>query len=106
MLEHLLAPQNLPFAVALLITVALGTLELVTTFFGAALSHALDSALPDLDVDADVDMDAGADLHAPHADVGGAGHALSGLARGLDWLHVGRVPALVLLLVALGSFGG
>lgn len=112
MLEHLVAPQNLPFAVALLITVALGTLELVTTLFGAALSHALDSLLPDFDVDADLDADmhmdvgTGADLHVPHADAGAAGDALSGLARGLDWLHVGRVPALILLLVALGSFGG
>jgi hypothetical protein len=106
MLEHLLAPENLPFAVTLLITIALGVLEIVTALFGATLSGMVDAVLPDLDLDADVggpDASAGTDL-TTEGDLDGV-HTLGVIGHALDWLHVGRVPTLLLLLTLLGSFG-
>jgi len=82
-----LAEQSLPFTVALIIMLALAVLEGLSLLFGSSgLSATLDSAF-DLDVDADVD------LHAGHH---------GGL---LSWLHIGRVPVLMLLILFLTAFG-
>jgi len=87
-----LAEQSLPFSVALILMIALSVIEGLSLLFGSSgLSATLDSAL-DLDLDADIDIDAGA----------GAGSAASGL---LSWLHVGKVPVLILLILFLTSFG-
>jgi hypothetical protein len=102
MFEHLLAPQNLPFAIALVMTVGLGAIEIATAFLGASLSGLVDSILPDFDLHADLHAD------APHVGTeittDGA-HSVGFLGQALDWLHLGRVPALILLLTLLGSFG-
>lgn len=70
MLDFLLAPENLPFAVALLLMLGIGAVEAVGLGVGAA--HL--------------------DLHADGGDV-------------LDWLGVGQVPFLVILVVLLALFG-
>lgn len=102
MFEHLLAPQNLPFAIALVMTVGLGAIEIATAFLGASLSGLIDSVLPDFDLHADFHADAphvGTELTTDGA------HNIGVLGQALDWLHLGRVPALILLLTLLGSFG-
>lgn len=100
MFDHLLAPPNLPFAVALLTTLGLGAIEIVTAFFGATLSGLLDSVLPDFDGHVGA-TDAGTGTEITAEGV----HTLGVVGHALDWLHLGRVPALVLLLTLLGSFG-
>lgn len=89
MLAFLAAPGNLPFSVALGIMFALALLEGVGLLLGAGLSSLIDSLLPDIDLDVD----------APDVDSPGAVSSL------LGWLHVGKVPMLVVLIAWLTSFG-
>ncbi|MCB0346344.1 MAG: YqiJ family protein [Bdellovibrionales bacterium] len=99
MIEFLLAGQNLPFSVALGVMVAIGLLEGVAAMVGLGVSGVLDSMLPDLDLpdaDLDLDLDADADFDL---------HVDGGLTKLLGWLHVGRVPVLVLFIIFLTSFG-
>lgn len=81
----LFAPETLPFAVALGLVVLLALAELASLLFGSSLGGLLDSGhqadMPGLDADA------------------------GPLARFLDWLCVGRVPALILLIIFLCGFG-
>jgi len=85
-----LAAQSLPFSVALVIMIALAIIEGLTLLLsGSGFSATLDSAL-ELDIGADVDLDAN------------MGAAPNGL---LSWLHIGRVPVLILLILFLTSFG-
>jgi hypothetical protein len=91
MLTQLLAPGNLPFAVALLVMLGIGLLEGVATVLGAGLSSAIDQLVPEADLDLDVE---GPDLETPGV-----------VTRFLGWLHVGRVPLLVLLVLFLLVFG-
>jgi hypothetical protein len=92
MIEHFLADQNLPFAVALVLMLGLAAIEGVGMLMGVLLSNLVDSLLPDFDMDADSDLDA--ELHDP-------GVAMSFLG----WLCIGRVPALIILIVFLTAFG-
>jgi len=81
-----LAAQSLPFSVALIVMLALAVIEGLSLLIGGSgFSATLDSAL---DIDADFDTDIGA--------------AKGGL---LSWLHVGRVPVLILLILFLTVFG-
>lgn len=85
----LFAPECLPFSIALAVMVGIAALEGVALLLGGGFSQLLDGALPDgLDVDLD-------------PDVGEVGV----FAKVLGWLHVGRVPALVVLVSALMWFG-
>lgn len=70
MFEFLLAGDNLPFVVALVLMLLIGAAELLG--LGGGL-------VPDLDADADVSL--------------------------LQWLNLGRLPFLMLLVVFLLSFG-
>ncbi|MCL2625491.1 MAG: YqiJ family protein [Cystobacterineae bacterium] len=80
-----LAEQSLPFTVALIVMLVLAVLEGASLLIGTSgLSEMIDSAF-------DFDIDADADIH---------GHG--GL---LGWLHFGRVPVLMLLILFLTSFG-
>ena len=96
MLAFVLSNQNLPFAIALSLMLAIAMLEGVSTLIGAGLSDLLDSMLPDMDMDVDVDVDADidADLHAPGL-----------FTKLLSWLRVGEVPVLILVIVFLTAFG-
>ena len=90
MIAFLLSNQNMPFAIALALMLAIAILEGVTTLIGAGLSDLLDSMLPDMDIDADID----ADIHAPGL-----------FTKLLSWLRVGEVPVLMLVIVFLTAFG-
>lgn len=75
---------------------AIGAVELLSLLVGFSPSSSIESALPEIDIP---------DLDAPDAD----GLELSGAQLGpfsliLGWLSVGRVPVLVLLVIALTSF--
>lgn len=92
MIEQLSAPALLPFSIALAILVALTALEIVTVIIGKSLSSLLDHV-------------AG---HAELAHPGGYGtDAISKLGHGADlvnWINVGRVPLLILVVILLASF--
>lgn len=74
----------------------IGVVELAALLVGFSPSASIESALPDIDVP---QLD-GPDLHGAelaHADVGP-------FSQLLGWFSVGRVPILVLLVIALTSF--
>ena len=70
------APETLPFGVAVALIVAIAVLEGVGMLVALSPSNVIDDLLPQA---------------VPE----------SGLDRVLGWLHLGRVPALVLLLIFL-----
>lgn len=77
-MELLLAPESAPFTTAIIFVVFLGLIEGISLLVGASLSGLFDHlAAPHLDVDAD---------------------------SGLGWLHLGKVPMLVLLVLFLSAF--
>ena len=77
-MELLLAPQSLPFVAALVLVLLIGIIEMVVVLSGLSLSGWLDAILPD-------------GFH-PEAD------------SWLGWLHIGRLPVLVLLVLWLTAF--
>jgi hypothetical protein len=76
-----LAPETWPFTAATLVLLLLTAIEGLALLFGAHASHWLDDLLPD-------------PTDAVH----------SAFDKPLGWLHVGRVPALVLLVIFLAAF--
>jgi Protein of unknown function (DUF1449) len=78
--DLLLAPDVRPFTVAAAIMVALGGIELLTTLVGFSISELLGK---DLAVEADSD---------------------SGLGGMFLWVNAGRLPLLILIILALGVF--
>lgn len=98
MFEFILLAENTPFAVALAIMFGIAALEGVATLLGFAFSNTLDALMPDLDVDIDIASEPSLDLHAEL-------NAPSALYQLLDWMHIGRVPVLILLIVFLTGFG-
>ena len=101
-MEFLLADQNVAFTVALAVTLAIATLEIVSLILGLGLSDLIDGLLPDVEADIDVDLDAEAD--------GGFDPEVSGASDtnvfmwAFGWLNVGRVPLLILLICFLGIY--
>ncbi|MGE0386353.1 MAG: YqiJ family protein [Gammaproteobacteria bacterium] len=73
------APQNLPFGVGFSLIVAIALIEGLGMLVSLSPSNLLDDLLPEI-------------------------HGDSGLDRVLGWLHVGKVPALVLLLLFLCGY--
>lgn len=90
-------PAALPFAVALLLVVLLVGAEVLGALVGLLPSAMLDSALPDVDTDVDSGDVSGVDGPVPHAP--------GSFARFLSWLSIGKVPALIVLIVFLAAFG-
>nr|WP_295888848.1 YqiJ family protein [uncultured Devosia sp.] len=80
------ASETAPFAVAIGLTLAIAFIELLGLLLGAQPSAMVDSALPDLDAD------------IPDMEVGP-------LSQSLSWLSFGKLPALVVLILILASFG-
>ncbi|WFU20116.1 OB-fold-containig protein [Bradyrhizobium sp. CB3481] len=78
--DLLLAPDVRPFAIAAGIMLALGGIELLTTLVGFSISELLGK---DFAVEADSD---------------------SGLGGMFLWVNAGRLPLLVLIILALGLF--
>jgi hypothetical protein len=75
LLNFMMAPENLPFAVALVLMLMIGAVEAIG--LGAGAVH--------LDGDAGLGADGGGDL--------------------LGWLGLGRIPLLMLIVVLLALFG-
>jgi len=98
MIAFALQAANLPFTVALGIMCAIALMEALGALFGASISSAVDTLMPDADLDIDIDVD-GPDIDAPDLDGIGGFHGL------LDWLCIGRVPVLILLVMFLFAFG-
>jgi Protein of unknown function (DUF1449) len=73
------APQNLPFGIGFALIVGIALLEGLGMLISMSPSNLLDDLLPEIDGD-------------------------SGLDRVLGWLHMGKVPALVLLLLFLTGY--
>jgi hypothetical protein len=82
----LFAAETMPFAVAIGLTLAIALIEVVTLLAGLSASEAVDGALPD--------------LHAEPSDVD-----VPALSQVLGWLSFGRLPALVVVIIATTSFG-
>jgi hypothetical protein len=78
--DLLLAPDVRPFAIAAGIMLALGGIELLTTLVGFSISELLGK---DFAVEADSD---------------------SGLGGMFLWINAGRLPLLILIILALGVF--
>ena len=78
--DILLAPDVRPFAVAAAIMLALGGIELLATLVGFSISELVDKEVT---------------VEADH------GNGLGGLFL---WINAGRLPLLVLIILALGVF--
>jgi len=86
--EFIADGHNAPFAGALALMLLIAVFEGAAMLVGMGLSNLVDSMLPDIDLDAEVP-----DTPA------------SALSRFLGWLHIGRVPFLVLMVLFLTAFG-
>ena len=79
-MELLLAPAAKPFAIASLILCGLIAVEMISMIIGHPMSQWFD--------------------HSGHPE--GDGHG--SLFGALDWLNAGRVPLMILIMLALGAF--
>lgn len=91
MFDFLTASQNMPFTVALAVMLGMALLEGVASLLGAGISSFIDSLLPDFDINLELDT--------------GDVPTVTPLSRLLGWLRFGQVPALILLVIFLTSFG-
>lgn len=109
MLETFLSPDMTPFAVAIALMFIITAVELVGTMMGLSAASALDSLVPEFDVDMDVDLDIDmdGDLSGSPLDTDAVmdGPGPGPLSQLLGWIGVGRVPVLVLLVIMLTTFG-
>lgn len=80
-MDIFLAPESWPFTVAVMLLVAIAIVEGMALLVGISFSGWLDHLLPD------------------------GAHGLEGVSdTWLGWLHIGKVPMLVLLVVLLTAF--
>jgi membrane protein implicated in regulation of membrane protease activity len=80
LLEHVMAPEVRPFAIAASMIVILGSVEVVAMLVGASISEMLGIAI---------------DFSHPSD---------SGVINAISWINVGGVPLLIFLLLVLGAF--
>ena len=80
LLEHVMAPEVRPFAIAAAMILIVGTLEVVTMLVGASMSEMLGTSI---------------DFSHPSD---------NGVINAISWINVGGVPLLIFLLLALGAF--
>lgn len=80
----LFAAEMAPFTVALGLTLAIALIELLGVLIGLSPSEAVDSTFPDFD--------------APEVE-------LAPLSQFFNWLSFGKLPALIVLILATTSFG-
>jgi hypothetical protein len=98
-IDQLAAPGTMPFLIAAGVLFGLIALEMLTMLLGAPLSHWFHidhAAPPDHGIEYAHPPTSPAD-HVPPEPRGTAGTVL-------DWLNVGRVPIVVLLMVVLAAF--
>ncbi|TBL47604.1 DUF1449 family protein [Obesumbacterium proteus] len=79
----LISAYNAPFLFALAFIISLGVLEILSLLIGASAFSHIDSS-----IDTHLDLASGDNL----------------LVQALSWLHIGRLPLLVTLVLLLGSF--
>lgn len=79
-LEHLLAPDVRPFAIAAVMIVLVGGIETISMLIGFSISESIGSAF---------NFD---------------GHGEHGLFNAISWVNVGGVPLLIFILLVLGMF--
>jgi len=91
MWSFLIAPAFQPFTVAALVMLGLLAVEIVTALFGVAASSLLDSTL-------------GIDPGHYDSHTGSIQGVDGPFATAFDWLNAGRVPVLVLIIVAIACF--
>lgn len=87
MVSALLSDPFQPFTIAALVMLGILALELVSLAIGNPLSGIVDGVFDH-------------DLGGPHGEAAGEG----AWATALDWLNPGRVPLLVILVIALAAF--
>ena len=80
LLEHVMAPEVRPFAIAAAMILIVGSVEVVSMLVGASLSEML-----------------GTNIDFGHPSDNGVINAIS-------WINVGGVPLLIFLLLLLGAF--
>jgi hypothetical protein len=80
LIEHFMAPEVRPFAIAAMMILVIGLTEALTMLIGFSLSEFVGKA---------VDLD---------------GHSEHGLVNVISWLNVGGVPLLIFVLLFLGMF--
>ncbi|TQF28875.1 OB-fold-containig protein [Bradyrhizobium sp. UNPA324] len=80
LLEHVMAPEVRPFAIAAAMIVIVGSIEVVSMLVGASLSEMLGT----------------------HVDFGQPSD--NGVINAISWINIGGVPLLVFLLLLLGAF--
>ena len=80
LLEHVMAPEVRPFAIAAAMILIVGSIEVVSMLVGASLSELL-----------------GTNIDFGHPSDNGVINAIS-------WVNVGGVPLLIFLLLLLGAF--
>lgn len=132
MIEFLSSMDNIPFLAALGLTLALAGVELISLLMGAGSLGAIGDASPDVDLNVDTGLisgvdpgvDAGVDFHVDGPDVGdidlhpgtpgihpttaahgGIEAGTSLFTQSLAWLHLGRLPMMIILVLALMGFG-
>jgi hypothetical protein len=98
MFDDVFAPHNAPFAVALGVMLVIGFVEGVSALLGVGVSHWIDAHVPHPELHLEVPVDA---PDGPQ----GHGHAPGVFSAVLGWFRVGKVPFLVLLIVACLFFG-
>lgn len=105
MFEIFLAPEALPFSIALAVVAGLFVLEIIGSLLGATILG-LGSDGPDIDIDADFDLSADIDFDAPDIDVMAHVADMPTSPSGiLGWLGARDVPFLIWMVSFLTMFG-
>lgn len=87
--DFLSAEANAPFSIAIMIVIMIAMLEGIGMFLGFGISAFVDNLFPEMDFEVD----------APEME------SASSLGRVISWIRVRGVPALVLMIIFLTSFG-
>lgn len=97
-MDWMTASGNAPFAIALLIMFGLALVELIALVTGFSVNDVVDDFVAG-------HLEATAATGSTGMEATGHGEASSVVGRFLAWLHVGRVPVLMILIVFLTVFG-